>query len=484
MNIKMILYVLGKILGVEAILLLLPMFVSVAYGEKTGLTFIFPIMILIFCYLAFGQIKPLDTSLYGKDGMLIVALAWVLWSIIGCLPFVISGYIPSYIDAFFETVSGFTTSGSTILKDVEILPYGLQFWRLFTHWIGGMGVLVFVLVITTLEKKSSMVIMRAEVPGPENEKLVSRSMSTARILYTMYLVLTIVLTILLILGGLSIYDAVVTAFSTAGTGGFSNYNASIAVFHSVYVETVLTVFMALFGVNFTLFYLLLLKEWKIVIKNEELRVYFLIIGIATVFITIYNVLVGDYGSYLTSFRYAAFTVVSTITTTGFITDDYNFWPAACKGVLLLLMIIGACQASTGGGAKVSRFLIAIKTTKNQIRKILHPKSVNIIKMNGRKVSEDIVKGITGYLMCYLMIFLISMILFSFENLDMESTVSCILTSMNNVGPGFGQALGPTGNFASLSILSKLVLCFDMLAGRLEIFPMIILLTLPFRRNKF
>ncbi|MDR1018556.1 MAG: TrkH family potassium uptake protein [Lachnospiraceae bacterium] len=484
MNKKMILYILGKMLGVEAILLLVPTVVSLIYKEKSGLTFAFPIMILIFCYLAFGQIKPKDTSLYGKDGMVIVALAWILWTLFGCLPFVISGFIPNIFDAIFETVSGFTTTGSTILTNVEVLPHGLQFWRCFTHWIGGMGVLVFVLVITSLEKKSSMVLMRAEVPGPEKDKLVSRSMTTARILYTMYFILTAIEVGFLMFGGMNLFDALVHSFSTAGTGGFSDYNASIAAFNSTYIEGVITVFMALFGINFTMFYLLLLKEWKDVWKNEELRGYIIIIGLAIAFITLYEVHAGDYSNYGTSFRYAAFAVVSTITTTGFVTTNYNLWHEASKVVILLVMIIGACASSTGGGIKVSRFIVAFKQLKNTVKAIIHPKGVNIIKMNGRKVGEDILRGIQGYFICYIFIFLISVLCISFENLGLEGTVSAVLTCLSNVGPGLGKVVGPVGNFSSLSDFSKMILSFDMLAGRLELFPMLVLLTLPFQRKKF
>ena len=375
MNTKMIRYILGKMLGVEAVLLLLPALVSAVYQEISGIYFLIPVAILVVIYLLNGVKKPEKSNIYGKEGMIIVALAWILWSLFGALPFTLSGYIPNYVDAFFETVSGFTTTGSSIMRDVEILPHGLAFWRSFTHWIGGMGVLVFVMVLTTLDKKNSMYLMRAEVPGPEKDKLVPKAMSTARILYGMYFLMTVIEVILLLFGGMNLFDSMIHAFGTAGTGGFSNYGASVGHFDSAYIDGVITIFMILFGINFNLYYLCLLGDRKSVWKNEELRAYLLIIAGAITAITI-NIS-SQYQSILQAFRYAAFQVASIITTTGYATADFNMWPMFSQCILLTLMFIGACASSTGGGIKVSRFLIGLKCIKREIMQMVHPKSVSI-----------------------------------------------------------------------------------------------------------
>lgn len=321
MNKKMIIYILGKMLGVEGALLLIPALVSLIYGEKTGVSFLIVSVILGVIYLIFGRKKPKNSRIYGKEGFAVVGLAWVLWSLFGALPFVISGAIPNYVDAFFETVSGFTTTGSTILQEIESLPKGINFWRCFTHWIGGMGVLVFVMMVTSLDDANAMPLMRAEVPGPEADKLVPKARSTARILYQMYFVLTAVEVVLLMFGGMNLYDALVHSFSTAGTGGFSNRNSSVAFYDSAYIDGVITVFMILFGINFNLYFLLLLKNWKSVLKNEELRAYLGIIAAAVAVITV-NIL-SIYENVFHAFRYASFQVASVITTTGFYTADFE-----------------------------------------------------------------------------------------------------------------------------------------------------------------
>ena len=413
--------------------------------------------------------------------MVVVALAWILWSLFGALPFFLSGYIPSYLDAFFETVSGFTTTGSSIMPDVEILPQCMHFWRSFTHWIGGMGVLVFVMVLTSLDKKNSMYLMRAEVPGPEKDKLVPKMMSTARILYGMYFALTALEVILLMFGGLSLFDSLIHSFGSAGTGGFSNYADSVGHFDSAYVDGVITVFMILFGVNFSLYFLILIKEYKSVWKNEELRAYFGIIAAATAVIT-FNIL-PQYGSVTKAFRYAVFQVGTIITTTGYATTDFNLWPMLSKCILIALMIIGACASSTGGGIKVSRFLIAMKSIKREVKQMAHPKSVNLICVNGKKMSNDVIRSVFVYFMAYAGIAGLSVLIVSADNFDFATTFSSVMATLNNIGPGI-EDVGATGNFSAFSPLSKLVFCFDMLAGRLEIFPFLMLFTTKVWRRKF
>ncbi len=477
----MIRYILAKMLGVEAALLLLPALVGAVYGEKEALCFLPVSAVLLVIYFIAGKRKPQNRTIYGKEGMIIVASAWILWSLFGALPFTLSGSIPYYLDAVFETVSGFTTTGSSILQNIEELPQCMLFWRSFTHWVGGMGVLVFVMVLTSLDKKNTMYLMRAEVPGPEKDKLVPKMMSTARILYAMYLGLTLIEVILLLFGGMNLFDGLIHAFGTAGTGGFSNYGASVGHFDSAYIDGVITVFMILFGINFNLYFLLLLGEAKSVWKNEELRVYLGIIAGAVAVITL-NIS-GQFPNPLQAFRYASFQVASIITTTGYATADYNGWPMLSQCILILLMIIGACASSTGGGIKVSRFMIIIKSIKREIKQMLHPKSVNLIKVNGRKIGPDVLRVVYIYLLAYMGIVVGSILLVSIDNLDFGTTFSSVMATLNNIGPGIGD-VGPVGNFAEFSPLSKIVFCFDMLAGRLEIFPFLMLFTLSAWRRKF
>ena len=481
MNTKMVRYILCRMLGVEAALLLVPVLVAVIYQEKCGIVFLIPIAILCLLFLVAGRKRPEHGQIYGKEGMVIVALAWILWSLFGAMPFTLSGYIPSYVDAFFETVSGFTTTGSSIIPDVEVLPHCLLFWRSFTHWIGGMGVLVFVLVVTSLDRKNSMHLMRAEVPGPEKDKLVPKAMSTARILYGMYLTLTVIEMVFLVIGGMNLFDSMIFSFGSAGTGGFSNYADSVAHFNSAYIDGVITVFCALFGVNFALFYFMILGDFKSILKNEELRTYILLIAGATaaIMLNIHSL----YPTIGKSFRYAVFQVVTVITTTGYSTADFAQWPMFSKAVLMMLTVIGACASSTGGGIKVSRLLVGMKCVKREIVQLAHPKSVGIIRIGGKKVSSDVLRTIYIYFIAYVGILIGSVVLVSLDNFDFETTFSAVLTTLGNVGPGMAQ-VGPMGNFAEFSPLSKLILCFDMLAGRLEIFPFLVLFTAPAWRRKF
>lgn len=477
----MILYIVAKMLGVEGAVLLIPAVVSWIYGEKNGIVFLAVAAVLGLIYMMFGKKIPEVKTIYAKEGLVVVGSAWILWSLFGALPFFITGEIPNYLDAFFETVSGFTTTGSTILTDIEILSKGTAFWRSLTHWIGGMGVLVFVMMLTSLDDENSMHLMRAEVPGPEADKLVPKARDTARILYTMYFILTAVEVIFLMFGGMNFYDALLHSFSTAGTGGFSNKNASVAYYDSAYIDGVITVFMILFGINFNLYFFLRLKNWKEMLKNEELHVYLGVIATATALISI-NIF-GMYGNIVHAFRYASFQVASVITTTGFVTADFNLWPELSKMILMSLMVIGACAGSTGGGMKVSRVLILLKSVKQEVKRMLHPKAVTIVKVNGKKVGNDTMRMAYIYFICYIFIMIGSILIVSLNNFDFATTFSSVLTTLNNVGPGISM-VGPVENFYKFSGLSKLVFCFDMLIGRLEIFPYLLLMSPGLWRRKF
>lgn len=475
----MILHILGKMMGVEGLLLLIPALVGLIYQEKCAVYFVITAAVLAVIFLLTGRKKPENTMLYGKDGLLIVSSAWILWSLFGALPFFLSGSIPNYMDAFFETVSGFTTTGSTILKNVEVLPQCMTFWRSLTHWVGGMGVLVFVMVLTNLDKQSSIHLMRAEVPGPEKDKLVPKSRTTAQILYGMYFILTAIQVVLLLLGGMNLFDSLIHAFGTAGTGGFSNYADSVGHFDSAYLDGVISVFMILFGINFNLYFFLAVREFKLVFKNEELRAYLLIISgaVVMIMINIYPI----YGSVAEAFRYSAFQVASIITTTGYATADYMLWPEFSRCVLVALMIIGACASSTGGGIKVSRLLISLKSIYKEIKQMLHPKSVNVVKLNKKKLGEDTIRNVYVYLLAYITLAIVSVLIVSLDNFDFETTVGSVITALGNVGPGLGMT-GPVGSFADYSLLAKFVFCLDMLAGRLEIFPFLMLFSYVWRKN--
>ena len=480
MNYGMIRYIVGKMLLIEGFLLLFPAVVSFLYGETEGISFLITAGLLVLVSLL-GSGKPKHSSIYAKEGFLIVALAWILWSVFGALPFIFSGTIPRFEDAVFEVVSGFTTTGSTILKEIESLPKGMNFWRCLTHWVGGMGVLVFVMTVIPLSNKNSMFLMRAEMPGPTCDKLVPKARTTARILYTMYLVLSVAEVIFLLAGGMNLYEAVIHTFSTAGTGGFSNRNASIAAFDSAYIDGVITVFMLLFGINFNLYFLLLMKNIKGFFQNEELRTYLGIVAAAIALITI-NIL-NLYGSAARAFRYASFQVASVITTTGFVTANFELWPEFSKTILLMLMVVGACAGSTGGGMKVSRIMILGRTITKETRQILHPKSVNVVKLDGKRLTDEETHGVYVYTICYFVILCVSVLLISVDNFDFTTNFTAVLTTLNNVGPGLAK-VGPVENFSAFSAFSKIVLSFDMLIGRLEILPIMMLLAPVTWRKKF
>ena len=470
MNYRMIGYVLGRILMVEGALMALPLVTAGIYGEPLT-PFLIPILVLAAVGALLGLKKPGQMSLYAKDGLVVVALAWILMSAFGALPFVLSGDIPGFIDAFFETVSGFTTTGSTILTEVEHLRRSSLFWRSFTHWVGGMGVLVFVMAVLPMADGHGMHLMRAEVPGPTVGKLVSRLGDTAKILYGIYLAMTVLETVLLLAGGMPLFDALVHAFGTAGTGGFSCRNLSVGAYGSAYFDVVIGVFMLLFGVNFNLYYFLLIRRFREAFGSEELRAYFLVVAAAVAAIT--ADIVHIYGSVGTSLRYAFFQVASIITTTGYGTADFNLWPTFSKGILLVLMFIGACAGSTGGGIKVSRILILLKDAFREMKKMLHPNAVATVRLEGKPVSEKTLRGAHVYFTAYMAVFVASFLLLSLEQMDLVTTFTALAACINNIGPGL-EVVGPMGNFAAFSPASKLLLSFDMLVGRLEIFPMLLL----------
>lgn len=471
MNYKMVSFSIGRILLVEAALLIFPAIGAIFYGDDTLLAFALTIAALSVTGLLAVKKKPKNQTIYAKDGYVIVALSWILMSLFGALPFFISGHIPHFIDAFFETVSGFTTTGSTILRSVEALPKSLLFWRSFTHWIGGMGILVFVIAIMPKTESSSMHVMRAEVPGPTVGKLVSKLRASARILYGIYCVMTAIEIIMLFAGGMPLFDSIVNSFATSGTGGFGILNNNIEGYNSLYAEMVIAVFMLLFGVNFNLYYLMIIKHGKQALKSEELRWYIGVVAASVLIIA--TSLISTKHSVGDSFRHAFFQVSSIITTTGFSSTNFDTWPMIAKTVLVILMIIGACAGSTGGGIKVSRLVILVKSGLRDIKKALNPRSIETVKMDKRTVEEPIVKSVSVFFATYMLILAGSMLLVSLDGRDFTTTSTAVIACVGNIGPGLG-AVGPAGNFADFSVLSKIVLSFDMLAGRLELIPMLML----------
>ncbi|MBR7101278.1 MAG: TrkH family potassium uptake protein [Clostridia bacterium] len=472
MNRRMVFYILGKILMVEAALMLPSVIVGIVYGEKATLSFALPIVALALCGFLLSFKKPENREIYARDGFFIVASAWVVMSLFGALPFFFCGRFGSFVDCFFEVVSGFTTTGASILSEVEALPNCILFWRSFTHWVGGMGVLVFVMAILPLSEERSLYLMKAESPGPVVGKLVPKMKDTARVLYGIYIVLTFICIIFLVCGKMPVFDAICHAFGTAGTGGFSIKNAGIGFYNSAYIEMVLAVFMLLFGINFNLFYLILLGNIKDALKSEELRWYLSIVSASTLIISL-NIMKTFKGQ---SFRYAFFQVSSIITTTGFATTDFNVtFPELSKSLLVLLMLFGACAGSTGGGIKISRLIILLKNFKSEIKKLLHPRAVTVIKLEGKPLEKSISRNTVVYFMMYMVIMIVSCLLISVDNFDFTTNSTAVIACFNNIGPGLG-AVGPLGNYGGYSLFSKLILSFDMLFGRLEILPMLVLFT--------
>ena len=472
MNYKMILYIVGQMLKVLGAFLLLPIIVGAVYGEQHVIvSFGVPFLITIILGFAISFRKPKNNSIFSMEGFVSVAAAWIAMSAIGALPFIISGEIKDYPSALFETVSGFTTTGATILVDVEKMSKSCLFWRAFTHWMGGMGVLMFVLAIMSSNDVRTMHMMRAECAGPNVGRLVSKSKFSAQILYGIYISLTLMEMGFLMAGGMPFYDALIHACSSAGTGGFSIWNDSIAHYNSLYIEMVIAIFIILFGVNFNLYYYMLIRKFSLVYKNEEVRTYFGIIIAATAIITL-NIS-GLYNNAGESLRRAFFMVASTITSAGFATADTGEWPVFSQTLLLLLMFVGSCAGSTGGGMKVSRIMIIIKTGIKELRYIVSPNTVTTVKMDGKPVEKDVVRGACNYLILFIMLMAVSILLVTLDRFSIEESASAVITCMNNIGYGVGR-FSPSRNLGGLNAFSKVVLCFDMLLGRLEIYPLIML----------
>ncbi|MBB5184593.1 trk system potassium uptake protein TrkH [Faecalicoccus acidiformans] len=462
----------GYVLICLGLLMVLPTICSLIYKEDVVYDFLITIAICLVVGFGLSKIKRSRRDFFARDGMIAVGLCWITASLFGGLPYFISQEIPSYVDCFFEAVSGFTTTGSSIVPDVTALSKGILFWRSFTHWIGGMGILVFIQAFIPKANERSMHIIRAESPGPIIGKLVPRIQQTAAILYSMYMGLTILCIVFLLVGGMPLFDTLCYTFGTAGTGGFSISPLSVGEYNNLYYEIVITVFMLLFGINFNLYYFLLLKKFKSVFKSEELRTYLFIVFASMILIAL-NIS-KMYGGFFEGLRYSSFQVATIISTTGYATTDFNLWPMLSKSILLCLMVVGACAGSTAGGIKVSRFLIILKKIKLDIQRLIHPQKVSAITMDGKIVDEVTVQQILTFFGCFILILLSCILLVSLDNLDFETTISSVFTCIGNVGPAFGLA-GPMGNFAMYSDLSKIVLSVAMLVGRLEIYPILIFL---------
>ena len=477
MNYKMIGRFLAQIISIEAAFLLPALGISIGCGEwdaVRGFTYTLAIMVVP-AGLLFIICRKAGRLFGVREGMVCVSFSWIILSLLGCLPFYFSGYIPSFVDALFETVSGFTTTGASILSNVEGLAKGLLYWRSFSHWLGGMGVLVFLLAVAPgggKDKGFTMHLMRAESPGPDVGKLVPKMKQTAMILYIIYIVLTLINVIFLLAGQMPFLDAVCTAFGTAGTGGFGVKNDSMASY-SPYIQNVTTVFMLLFGVNFSCYYLLLLRQFRSVFRDEELRLYVCIV-IAAIGLIAWNIF-DIYGGFEETLRHAGFQVASIMTTTGFATTDFDLWPSFSKGILLMLMVVGACAGSTGGGIKVARVLLLFKILRRNIRQVLNPQKVQVVRNNGHPMDEKVLDNTNAYLAAYVIILILSILVISLDGFSTGTNLSAVLACFNNIGPGL-EAVGPTCNFSGYSVLSKLVLIVDMLAGRLEIFPILVLLS--------
>lgn len=471
MNRKMVLYMIGQVMKVEGLLMLLPAGVAALYTEScvlsllisAGIAFGIGVAMTVFC-------KTKNRVIYAKEGFVIVAFAWILMSAIGALPFVISGEIPSFIDAFFETVSGFTTTGASILEDVEAMSRGLLFWRSFTHWIGGMGVLVFIMAVVPTISDRSIHILRAEVPGPTVGKLVPRMKDTAKILYMLYIVLTVAMILLLLLGGMPLFDSVVHAFGTAGTGGFGIKANSIGGY-SHYLQWVITIFMIIFGVNFNLYYLLLIGRGKAALKSTELWVY-MALWIGSTLIIVMNLSAYGYDSSMSDIvRGSAFQTASIMTTTGYATLDFTKWPNLSQGVLVMLMCIGSCAGSTAGGLKIARVILLGKMIHREIRHMLHPRSVGVVKFEGKRVDDQTLRSVSAYFAIYMVISAVIFLLLCFDGFDMTTNLTAMIACFNNIGPGLSQ-VGPMYSFAAFSDFSTVILSLAMLLGRLEIFPLL------------
>ena len=490
MNFKSMRYILSRIMLAEAALMLIPLAVTLIYREWADIwAFIIPIGALVLAGMLISIKAPKDGALFARDGLAIVALSWIIMSAFGALPLLISRAVPTYIDAFFEIVSGFTTTGASVVDPAKLadaatgtpaaIGCGVLFWRSFTHWIGGMGVLVFVMAILPISGARGMHIMRAEVPGPEVGKLVTKMSKTAKILYGIYLFITLVETVLLMCGGMTLYDALIHAFGTAGTGGFSNQAASIGAYNSLYIDVVVAVFMLIFGVNFNIYYFILIKQVKKAVKNLELRVYLIIVAVTTGIITA-NI-IHIYRNFGTSLRYAFFHVSSILTTTGFCTGgnavNFNEWPTISQCLIVLLMFLGAMAGSTGGGLKTQRIIILVKAAVAELKKLLHPRSVHPVKIDGKAVEDTTIRGTLIYFVIYSVIVIVSCLLLALDPATQNNgttTFTAVMSCLNNIGPGLGGISPPDGNFMFFSQPAKLLLSLDMLLGRLEIYPILMI----------
>lgn len=471
MNFSIVKYIIGYVLAFEAAFMALPCIVAVVYQEREGWSFVITAALCLLLGFLLLRRKPENRVFYIKEGFVTVALSWIVLSVMGSIPFLLTGSMTNPVDALFETVSGFTTTGASILSDVEALSRSVMFWRSFTHWIGGMGVLVFLLSLLHVKGDGSHInLMRAESPGPSVSKLVPTVQSTAKILYIIYIAMTLLEIGLLLLGKMPLFDALTISFGTAGTGGFGIKNDSMAGY-SVYLQVVVTIFMILFGVNFSAYFLLLRKKFKQAFSMEEVRCYFLIIlvSIAAISISVKDM----YASFGEAVQQAAFQVGSIITTTGYASTDFNLWPEVPQTILVLLMFVGACAGSTGGGIKVSRLVILVKTIKKELHTLLHPRSLKKLKMDGHTLEHETVRATNVFLIAYVLIFSFSILLVGFDGHDLVTNFTAVASALNNIGPGL-SLVGPIENFGLFSNGAKLVLIFDMLAGRLEIFPLLLL----------
>ena len=471
MNYSMIFFIIGWVFIIEAALMAPSALVALLYSERSIWAFAAAIGLCLLLGVPLVRKQPANKVFYAKEGCVTVALSWIVMSLMGALPFVFSGVIPSIVDAMFETVSGFTTTGASILKDVEVLPRCMLFWRSFTHWIGGMGVLVFLLCLLPMSGGGySMNLMKAESPGPSVSKLVPKVRSTAKLLYGLYVALSLLELALLLLGSMPLFDALCTTFGTAGTGGFGIKNSSIGEY-SAYIQSIVTIFMILFGINFNVYFLLYMRKPKEALRCEEAGWYLAIIAVSTLIITVF--IRKSFPDLVTAFRHAAFQVGSIITTTGFSTVDFNVWPAVPRAILVLLMFIGACAGSTGGGIKVSRIVLLFRTMTREIGQIIHPHMVKKLKFEGRVVGQEVLRSVNAFMVAYVLIFAVSTLFVCLDGFDLVTSFTAVASTLNNIGPGL-EMVGPIGNFSCFSDLSKIVLIFDMLAGRLEIFPLLVL----------
>lgn len=472
MNYGVILHTLGLVLNIEAGCMLLPLICAIIYNEPCVMTF----LICILLCLLFGiplATKPLENrSMYAKEGFIIVALSWIVISIFGSIPFMLSGTIKDFPGAFFETVSGFTTTGASVIPDLSVVPKSILFWRSFTHWIGGMGVLVFLVAILPLAGGSNMYLLKAESPGPSVSKLVPKVKSTAKMLYLIYIGITVLQIVLLLLGGMNLFEALTISFGTAGTGGFGIVNSGLADYTS-YVQIVVTIFMILFGIDFSVYYLIILGKFRDAFRSSEVRTYLCIIAVSILLITANCMSV--YTNVAESLKHSAFQVASIITTTGFSTTDFDLWPEFSKTILVIIMFIGACAGSTGGGMKVSRIIILCKSVVKEAKLSAHPRATHKVTMNGRVVAHETIRATNVFMVSYFVIFFVSLLLISIDNMNFTTNFTAVAATINNIGPGL-DGVGPTRNFGLYSYFSKIVLSFDMLFGRLEIFPLLALIS--------